>query len=348
MSKIFNEITTVVAVTLMLAAVSACGEKEFYNDEQYRKECYIVSGENNIFGQEYTYGENATGYLSIYLSGSTPTDEPVTVTLRQADHYLKDYNQSVNGTSYENYIELLPTNCYQVESWNAVVTADNSYTLFPIMVNIDNLNPDKKYFLPLEIASVSNYQYSGTKSYVLFQIYMKNAYATTKTDTYYQMTGNTLDLLAEGDVWEESSPGSSPTAFNATKKMTPLSENSVRILPGTQQSTETAFVTQRSIRLTITDEIYQNPVIGDDGLPTGKTYPVNIVKVEPLNEGNGCVQVRQAYDGTDQESGDLLYSYFNPEDKKFTLNYCYRMPSDKSGTKDTWHKVKEIMERLDY
>ena len=37
MSKIFNEITTVVAVTLMLAAVSACGEKEFYNDEQYRK-----------------------------------------------------------------------------------------------------------------------------------------------------------------------------------------------------------------------------------------------------------------------------------------------------------------------
>ena len=77
MSKIFNEITTVVAVTLMLAAVSACGEKEFYNDEQYRKECYIVSGENNIFGQEYTYGENATGYLSIYLSGSTPTDEPL-------------------------------------------------------------------------------------------------------------------------------------------------------------------------------------------------------------------------------------------------------------------------------
>ena len=82
MSKIFNEITTVVAVTLMLAAVSACGEKEFYNDEQYRKECYIVSGENNIFGQEYTYGENATGYLSIYLSGSTPTDEPVTVTVK--------------------------------------------------------------------------------------------------------------------------------------------------------------------------------------------------------------------------------------------------------------------------
>lgn len=31
-------------------------EQEFYQDEQYRKEIYIVSGEDNIFKQEFSFG----------------------------------------------------------------------------------------------------------------------------------------------------------------------------------------------------------------------------------------------------------------------------------------------------
>ena len=334
----------------VLLTMSACGEKEFYADEQYRKECYIVSDDNNVFGQEYTYGENSTGYLSIYVSGSAPVDEDLIVTLRQADEYLKQYNQRINGTAYANYVELLPAECYSLPGgWDAVVTPQDSYVKFPIVVDINRLDPAKRYFLPLEIAKVSNYQFSATKNYVLFQIFMKNDYATTKGNTYYQMNGHTSDLKENKGKWEEQRPGESPTAFNATKKMTPLSENAVCMLPGTQQSTDQSFIDSRGIRITVTDQVWQCPVLGDDGLPTGKTFPVNIVNIDPLNEGSGCVEVHTASDGIDQDNIEaLLPSYYDPATKTFMLNYCYRMPTERSGSALLWHKVKEQMTLLDY
>ena len=341
MKKIFNIIQPL-ACTMVLVAMTACGEKEFYDEEQYRKECYIVSGEDNIFGQEYTFGENSVGYISIYTSGSTPVDKEVTVTLRTADDLLKAYNQRVNGTTYANYAEILPQTCYNMpEGWSVKVTPDNCYTLFPISVNIDQLNTSKTYFLPLEIASVSDYQYSATKNYVLFRIYMKNNYATTKKDTYYQMYGTTIDLQDDGTTFSQVDPAAVPTVFNATKRMDPISENAVSIIPGaTQTSTDTE---SRNIQLTVTNDIWQKPIIGDDGLPTGQTIPVQRVLVAPKNEGSTCVQVTKAYDS---ETGEELYSYFNPADNTFTLNYCYRMPSERSGTKLLWHKVREEMARM--
>lgn len=326
----------------ILLSVAACGEKEFYDDEQYRKECYIVSNDDNIFGQEYTFGENSVGYLSIYASGSTPVDKDVTVTLRPAEDLLKAYNQRVNGTSYANYAEILPESCYTMpEGWSVTVTSKNSYTLFPISVNIDQLNTLKTYYLPLEIASVSDYQYSATKNYVLFRIYMKNAYATTKTDTYYQMYGTTIDLVNNGTTFEQIDPAAVPTVFNATKRMTPVSENAVSIIPGASQTS--SDTEQRYVKMTVTDEIYQNPILGDDGLPTGKTIPVQVVKVEPKNEGSTCVQVTKAFDSV---TGEELVSYFNPADKTFVLNYCYRMPTERSGSNELWHMVREEMARM--
>ncbi|MBQ8047280.1 MAG: DUF4361 domain-containing protein [Prevotella sp.] len=344
MKKNILNIITGLAGASMLLVMTACGEKEFYDDEQYRKECYIVSGDNNIFGQEYVFGENSVGYLSVYMSGSTPVDHDVTVTLRPASHLLKEYNQRVNGSVYANYAELLPESAYTVpDGWTTTITPANSYTMFPISVNVDQLDLSKTYYLPIEIASVSDYQYSATKNYVLFRIYVKNAYATTKSSTYYQMYGTTLDLKADGESLVKVDEEAVPTVFNATKLTVPLSENDVRILPGSTQSSEVAVVNQRSIRVTVTDEVYQNPVLGDDGLPTGQTIPVLIVKVEPLNVGSGCVQVRTAYDIV---TGEEQVSFYNPADNTFTLNYTYRMPSEKSGSADLWHKVHEELSRL--
>lgn len=328
------------ACALCAILFTSCGEKEFYNDEQYRKECYIVSDDNNIFGQEYTFGENAIGYLSLYMSGSTPVEHDVVVTLRPAEQLLKDYNQRVFGTSYDSYAEILPADSYYApEGWTTKMTADNPYTLFPIAVSIDQLDPAKIYYLPIEIASVDDYQYSENKSYVLYQIYMKNAYATTKKDTYYQMFGTTIDLVSDGTSMSQLDPVAVPTVFNATKKMLPVSENAVSVLPGSTQTSSDL----RYIKITITDEIYQCPVTGDDGLPTGKTIPVNKVQIVPKNEGSACVQVAKAYDAY---TGEELTSYYNPADNTFTLNYCFRMPNEKSGNNELWHKVHEEMARL--
>ena len=327
-----------------LLALTACSEREFYNDEQYRKECYLVSNDYNIFGQEYAFGENSVGYISVYMSGSTPVDHDVTVTLRPAAELLREYNQRTYGTSYADYAEILPENAYTTpEGWTVTITPDNPYTKFPVVVGIDRLNPTKTYFLPVEIASVSDYQYSAQKSYVLFRIFMKNDYATTQDVTYYQMYGTTINMTSDGTTWATAVDGDEPQVFNATKLMTPISEKAVRILPGATQSSSDDVISQQGLRLTVTDDIWQQPILGDDGLPTGKTIPVNVVTVEPMNEGSSCVLTTAAHDLT---TGTELVSFFNPADGTFTLNYCYRLPTETANGQPLWHMVHEQMVRL--
>ncbi len=51
--KAFSKITILAAAAAFLCSC----EMEYYKEELYRKEIFIVSGENNILGQEFEYGE---------------------------------------------------------------------------------------------------------------------------------------------------------------------------------------------------------------------------------------------------------------------------------------------------
>lgn len=66
--KAFSKITILAAAAAFLCSC----EMEYYKEELYRKEIFIVSGENNILGQEFEYGEKGfQGELAIYASGTT-------------------------------------------------------------------------------------------------------------------------------------------------------------------------------------------------------------------------------------------------------------------------------------
>ena len=169
-----NKLMLMVGVTAT-AVLTSC-EQEFYQDEQYRKEIYIVSGEDNIFQREFSFGGEEIGYLSVYASGTTPIEKEVMVELERNETVLSDYNQKRYGKieflSFDNKLDLFL-----------------SSERFPIKVNIDGLEPEDNYFLPLRIASVSDYMISSARRNVLMQILMKNDYATTKEKSYYTMNG---------------------------------------------------------------------------------------------------------------------------------------------------------------
>lgn len=345
MALFSNKLVMGAALVTTALMFAACGEKEFYTDEQYRKECYIVSGDDNIFGQEFTFGNDSTGNLSIYISGSRPVDHDVTVTLRENKQYLLDYNTRIYGSTYASYVELLPDDKFTLpQGWSVTVTPENPYTLFPITVDIDGLQPDLQYMLPLEIASVSDYQYNEDRNYVLLRIYMKNEYATTKSDTYYQMNGSTLDVLQTDTGWVNNSETGTAIAFNATKKITPIDRNAIRMLPGTSTGDDIDVINRNSVRINVTDEDIQVPILGDDGLPTGQYNTCKRVTIEPYMEGHQNILVYEATDGDDPTQGEPLQNYYDAKTKTFTVNYCYHLSTESANR---WHKVKEIMTRLD-
>lgn len=129
-----NKLMLMVGVTAT-AVLTSC-EQEFYQDEQYRKEIYIVSGEDNIFQREFSFGGEEIGYLSVYASGTTPIEKEVMVELERNETVLSDYNQKRYGDNYKNYVLELPDTHYKVDDWSIKLypNANSSYSLFPIII----------------------------------------------------------------------------------------------------------------------------------------------------------------------------------------------------------------------
>jgi Domain of unknown function (DUF1735). len=306
-----------------IGLMTAC-EQEFYKDEQYRKEIYIVSGDDNIFGQEFVFGEESTGYLSIYAGGVTSVEHDVDVKLAKDETFLQEYNQRVKGEDYDNYAMELPANRYVIDNMTITLRPDTDipYSLCPIRVNIDGLYPDETYFIPLKISTVSDYMISEEKRNVLFQIFMKNNYATTKTDTYYTMSGTSKK---DGET--------RATPVNATKLVIPISQYAIRILPASTQTTDKVQLRKQGIAVTVhPNEMVDIPVLDDEGLETGEYLKMQKVTLKPWTDSQESLEIQDI-------TGKL--SYYDSEKKEYTLFYRYKLSDS-----DDWYEIKEVMRPL--
>ena len=225
-----------------------------------------------------------------------------------------------------------PDTHYKVDDWsiNLYPNANSSYSLFPIKVNIDGLEPEDNYFLPLRIASVSDYMISSARRNVLMQILMKNDYATTKEKSYYTMNGTRLRVAK--DTWEpldkkNNAPDYKP--INATKLVAPVTEYGIRILTGSTLTSDRKELRKQGIVVTVhPEEMIDVPVIGSNGLPTGEYIQCQKVTLDKWYNVNSGITVLNIEDTP---------SYYNPEKKEFTLNYRYNYNSN------DWYEMKEVM-----
>ena len=302
----------------LLGSLTAC-EEEFWETEQYRKEIYIVSGDDNIFGQEYTFEEEgSTGYLSVYAGGVTGIEKDVDVVLEPDPEILREYNSRVHAENYDDYAYELSADRYTIDNMTVTLKqgADVPYSLCSIRVDINGLIPDEDYFIPLRIASVSDYMVSESKRDVLFQIFMKNDYATTKSDTYYNMNGT---LQAPGSL--------APTAVTGTKLVVPVSKYGIRILPSSNTTDKGNELRKQGIVVTVhPDELVNINVLNDEGLPTGEYEQYQKVTVESWMKEDASVSVQESTSAY----GDV--SHYDPETQTYTLYYRYKMPEDADYT----------------
>ena len=314
------------ALLAMVAVLTAC-EKTFYNDEQYRKEIYLVSDDSNIFGQEYSFGDESVGNLSIYAAGTTAIDHDVNVELEIFPDYLRSYNQRIFGDNYSNYAKALEPSDYKIESMTATLKAGASepYVKLPIKVIVENLNVDDTYFIPIRIKSVSDYMVSVAKREVLYRIFMKNEYATTKTTTYYTMVGTEQECTESGGIFV---PTGVPSSVNSTKVFTPIAKNSIRQLPGSIYSNTPSVIRNQSINVTVhPDQIIDVPVYVE-GKFIGEYVKRQKVTLATWQESSTSITVADV---------DDKLSYYDPETKTFTLNYRYKLAGE-----SVWHFMYEV------
>ena len=265
--KAFSKITILAAAAAFLCSC----EMEYYKEELYRKEIFIVSGENNILGQEFEYGEKGfQGELAIYASGTTGLDQNVTVKLGLDFEAIGEYNKRNFDTKFEEYAMELPAEYYTIDPMSVEMEAGSCSASLPINVRVDELLPDQTYFIPLRIESVSSCMPSATKNFVLFEIQRRNDYATTKSSTYYTMTGTTQTGWIVDNIFGSNTRRQ---AINSSKLVIPVGERSVRILPGATAANDKVTTRNNSLRVTVDPESWVNVLSSSKAKSRTRSYP---------------------------------------------------------------------------
>ena len=216
----------ILAAIVLPLLMTSCDENEQFRGELYKKVIYLLSTDDFTFQSEHELGEESIGYVTVYCGGTQHIDKDVTVILEPDLDAVGIYNYMYYDLDESRYAHTLDASKYSIDSYQTVLRAssEDNYALLPIKIRPDGLSPDSTYLIPLRIKSVSDYEINPDKQKVLFEVVLKNKYATMTSTTYYQVTGVEERHLAAGDV---------AGGISVTRIFAPLSKNQVRCFAGT-------------------------------------------------------------------------------------------------------------------
>ena len=312
-----------------VAWLSSC-ELEYYQEELYRKEISFVSGENNVIGQEFEYGGDE-GLLALYASGTTPLEEDVTVKVAFDKEAIGNYNRVNFDTQFDSYAQQLPDENFKIKNMEVVMKAGENTAFLPVEVDVDNLLVDQTYFIPLRIESVSAYMPSLTRNYVLFEVYRKNEFATTKDDTYYTMNGTSQEGWLTDNVFGSAARRQ---VINSSKLVVPCGENSILILPAAKVSSDKRASRNMGIKVTVSPNEWVDVPVYVEGVLTDKFEQMRKVTIEPYLDSVDALQVR---------TSPVDVSGYDPKTQTFHLYYRYKL-----ATENSWYDVRETMVKTQY
>ena len=218
----------IIVFALLAVGFSACNRDEIFEREQYKQVIAVKSdGIFKIFGQDIDLDQLKEGYFDGFISatvgGSLPTEKPIKINIEGDGDLLNQYNEFSFAQQTYLYAQLIPN--YTISDYSINIPAGERTGTMKIRVNPTGLSPDSVYMLPFRVTGVSEYEMNQDKSTVLYRIYLKNFYSTTRNIPSYSHKGVQTPI----DVSESQQL---PVNTMASKVVHPVEGNSVRLFAG--------------------------------------------------------------------------------------------------------------------
>jgi hypothetical protein len=292
---------SLLSVSVLALVLLSCNRDEIFEREQYKAVVALLSDDNfNIFAEELPFSEEyLDGYIAASCGGVLPITEPIKIDIEEDKGLLDRYNTSNFSTEAERYALYLDKGKYTIETPGITIPAGGRSGRMKISLKTEGLSPDSVYFIPFRVKSFSAYEFNPKKNTVLYRLYLKNDYASTKDgdgSTVYNHLGKILD------------PDSAIINSMVQKEVFPTAHNQVRIMAGIEPfKKEEALIEKWSILLTVND---------------GK------VTITPWNTTKSGMEVWQVDDNVDYPNTfSIVNDGFNTY-KTFLLCYRYSNPND--------------------
>src|SRR3546814_783139 len=208
-----------VAILFLTTIFISCEDQKLFEKEMYKNVVALISSEYyNSFEEEVPLtGEEFTGYIAVSAGGTHATDQDIIIELMEDRKQFDLYNWSLFDADSSLYAQLLPGEHYEIPDYTVTIPAGERTGKTMVRINPEGLSPDSTYFIALKMKSNPDYEINPDKNTILYQVLLKNDYASQAEDDLYSMRG-LLD--------------SAVTAGN--KRMFPLSHNKVRVIAGNE------------------------------------------------------------------------------------------------------------------
>lgn len=203
-----------------------CNDDEIFEKEMHKNEIALISSTNHNIFQEVIHltGESEiSAYIAASTGGTHAPDRDLVIGLEEDDQPLAAYNWSQFDADERLYAKLLPKDKYEILDYQITILAGERTGRTLINIRPEGLSPDSSYFVGLRATNISDADLNPKKTTLLYQVLIKNDYASQSENSLYTMTG---------------SINGSATAAN--KQLFPLSYNRTRMIAGNEtfQSTE--------------------------------------------------------------------------------------------------------------
>ena len=157
----------------------ACDSKVDFG-EQYKKTVYIVNSQNVLYSSVHSFNkENDSIKISVYCACTEPIKHDLKVKLKVDPEALAKLNNQ-NSLGNPNYVDklVLPETNYRFDEDEVTILAGHQYGVFSVPINLDGLDADKSYTLPLSIVSNSaGYDINPELQQMVYEIKLTNDYA---------------------------------------------------------------------------------------------------------------------------------------------------------------------------
>lgn len=210
-----------ITILAFVMIFSSCNDDALFEKEMYKNVVALISSDYyNTFKEVVPLspdGEAVTGYIAACSGGTHAPSKDMVIGLEEDGSALEFYNKSLYDLDETRYAKFLSGDKYEIVDYTIRINAGERTGRTMIKIHPEGLSPDSTYFIGLKATDISGVELNESKNTILYQVLIKNEYATQGENVFYSMSG-----LADGMA----------TAGN--KKMFPLTHNSVRMIAGTE------------------------------------------------------------------------------------------------------------------
>lgn len=209
----------ILLVAFLATFLISCSGNKIFEKEMYKNVVSFISEDQqyNIFKEVISMDQDtAEGFIAVSVGGTKTISDDITIYFEENQEPLDFYNFSVFSDAEEEYALALPKKNYRIENMSVTIPKGNRTGRSKVLINPNGLSPDSTYFISLKIDEAqTSAEMNESKMTLLYQIIVKNAYASSEEPTLYKLDGIIDEARTTGNV-----------------VMFPIARNKVRIMAG--------------------------------------------------------------------------------------------------------------------